>query len=178
MVLGYQNFIIPGSEIPKWFSHQSVRTSLNLRGPSDITGIAVCVVFVIRPHPSIHVPPSDSYSILSSCYVDGTESSGFGGIYFLEHYFKVGSCHLWIKYHPLKRKRGKELSQIDANRLSQIELEMRLSGPGLVVTKLGACLVYEQDIEDLKEKMPGSSSFSITPYEDNLDNSAKIYKVY
>ena len=170
--------IIPGSEIPKWFSHQSEGTSLNLQGPLGFTGIIVCVVFVIRPHPSIHVPPSDTYSILSSCYVDGTESSGFGGIFFSEQCCKVGLCHLWIKYHPLKRKRGKELSQIDANRLSQIELEMRHSGPGLVVTKLGACLVYEQDIEDLKEKMPGSSSCSITPYEDNLDNSAKIYKIY
>ena len=57
--LGYQNFIIPGSEIPKWFSHQSEGTSMNLQGPSDITGIAVCVVFAILPHLSLHLPPSE-----------------------------------------------------------------------------------------------------------------------
>ena len=40
-------------------------------------------------------------------------------------------------------------------------------GQGLVVVKWGARMVYEQDIEDLKQNMPGSSNCSITPYEDN-----------
>ena len=45
------------------------------------------------------------------------------------------------------------------------------------MTKWGARLVYEQDIEDLKQSIPGSSSCSITPYEDNLDDSAKDTKI-
>nr|POE52864.1 disease resistance protein rml1b [Quercus suber] len=73
--LSYQNFIIPRSEIPKWFNHQSEGTSLNLQGPSDITGIAMCVVFAIRPHLSLHQPPSEIYStthnIGLSCNVNG-----------------------------------------------------------------------------------------------------------
>ena len=73
--------------------------------------------------------------------------------------------------------RSKELNQIDANRLSQIKLEIGHDGPGLVVRKWGAHLVYKQDIEDLKKNMPGSSSCSITPYEDNLDDSAKDTKI-
>ncbi|KAF3950589.1 hypothetical protein CMV_023682 [Castanea mollissima] len=28
--------MIPGSEIPKWFSHQNVGASVNLQGPSDL----------------------------------------------------------------------------------------------------------------------------------------------
>nr|XP_023927329.1 uncharacterized protein LOC112038711 [Quercus suber]POE92028.1 hypothetical protein CFP56_27682 [Quercus suber] len=171
---GFQGFIIPGSEIPKWFSHQSKGTSLNLQGSSDITGIAVCVVFIIYPHPSIDVPPSNFYRathiIYPSFSVNGSRSSDFLGIGLSEQFGKIDSCHLWIKYFPLKRNRGKELSQINANRLSQIKLEIRHGGPGLVVTKWGARLVYEQDIEDLKKNMPGSSSCSITPYEDNLDD--------
>ena len=178
---GLRDFIIPGSEIPKWCSHQSKGTSLNLQGPSDIIGIAVCVVFIIYPHPSIHVPPSDFYrvthTIFPSCYVDGTRSSGFAGIGLSEQFGKIDSCHLWIAYFPLERKRGKELNQIDANRLSQIKLEISHDGPGLVVTKCGARLVYKQEIEDLKKNMAGSSSCNITPYEDNLDDSAKDTKI-
>ena len=189
--LSYQNFIIPGSEVPKWFSHQSEvpewfsdqseGTSLNLQGPSDITGIAVCVVFAIRPHPSLHLPPSEFYRVTHniglSCDVNGYLIPEHLGVGLSEQFGKIDSCHLWIKYFPLKRKRGKELSQIDANRLSQIKLEIRQAGTGMVLTKWGARLVYEQDIEDLKQNMPGSSSCSITPYEDNLDDSAKDTKI-
>ena len=170
----YQNFIIPGSEIPKWFSHQSEGPSLNLQGPSDYTGIAVCAAFVIRRHLSIRVPPSECYRVTHRihlfCYVDGGLQSA-ENVGLSEQFGKIDTCHLWIKYFPLKRKRGKELSQID------VKLEIRTRGLGLVVTKWGARLVYEQDIEDLKKNMPGSSSCSITPYEDNLDDSAKDTKI-
>ena len=170
----YMDVIIPGSEIPKWFSHQSEGTSLNLQGPLGFTGIAVCVVFVIRPHLPIHQPPLEFYRVTHQirllCYVDGglqsPESIGLS-----EQFGKIDTCHLWIKYFPLKRKRGKELSQID------VKLEIRTEGLGLVVTKLGARLVYKQDIEGLKQYTPGSSSCSITPYEDNLDDSAKDTKI-
>ena len=189
--LGYQNFIIPGSEVPKWFSHQSEvpewfsdqseGTSLNLQGPSDITGIAMCAIFVIRPHLSLHLPPSEFYEVTHSIdvwgFVDGSLISETLWVGFSEQFGKIDSCHIWIKYFPLKRRRDMELSQIDANRLSQIKLKISHRGPGLVVTKWGARLVYEQDIEDLKQNMPGSSSCSITPYEDNLDDSAKDTKI-
>ena len=178
---GYQNFVIPGSEIPKWFSHQSEGTSLNLQGPSDITGIAVCAVFEILPHLSLHIPPSEFYRVTHNIrlyyFVNGFRIPEILRVGLSEQFGKIDSCHLWITYFPLKRKRGKELSQIDANRLSQIELQILPDGPGLVVTKWGARLVYEQDIEDLKEKMLGSSSCSITPYEDNFDDSATDTKI-
>ena len=180
---GLRDFIIPGSEIPKWCSHQSKGTSLNLQGPSDIIGIAVCVVFIIYPHPSIHVPPSEFYRathwINLFCSVNGSQISEILTVGLSEQFGKIDSCHLWIKYYPFKRERGKELSQIDANRLSQIDVKLIIStvGQGLVVTKWGARLVYEQDIEDLKKNMAGSSSCSITPYEDNLDDSATDTKI-
>jgi hypothetical protein len=45
---------IPGSEIPKWFSHQTVGASMNLQVASDLfykcKGIAACVVHVLRQH--------------------------------------------------------------------------------------------------------------------------------
>ena len=42
------------------------------------------------------------------------------------------------------------------------------------VTKCGAHLVFKQDLEDLKQTIVGSSrSCSITPYEDDFDDSAR-----
>uniref|UniRef100_A0A2N9FUY5 ADP-ribosyl cyclase/cyclic ADP-ribose hydrolase n=1 Tax=Fagus sylvatica TaxID=28930 RepID=A0A2N9FUY5_FAGSY len=105
---------IPGSEIPKWFSHQKVGASMNLQVPSDLfykcMGIAVCIV------------------------------------------------------HECKEA----LSQSDANGFIQIEIKFEPpEGPGLEVTKCGAHLVYE---EDLNQTMGGCS---ITPYEDDVDDLAK-----
>ena len=173
--LGYQNFIIPGSEIPKWFSHQSEGTSLNLHGPSGFVGIAMCVVFVIHPHLSLHQPPSEFYEathwVKILFLVNGSEILETLRVGLSEQFGKIDSYHLWIKYFPSKRKRDKELSQID------VELKISLEGPGLVVTKCGARLVYEQDIEDLKQNMPRSSNCIITPYEDNLEDSANDTKI-
>ena len=87
-------------------------------------------------------------------HVSGSQILVFLDVGLSEQFGKIDSCHLWIKYFPFKRKRGKELSQID------VELIIRPLGSGLVVTKWGARLVYEQDIEDLKQYMPRSSSCS------------------
>ena len=55
----YYQVIIPGSEIPKWFSYQNVGGSVNLQVPSDLLdnklmGIAVCAVFEFRQHHPLH----------------------------------------------------------------------------------------------------------------------------
>ena len=60
-----------GSEIPKWFSHQSEGTSLDLQGPSNIMGIAMCVAFIIPPHPSIHELLECIIWIYNLCYEIG-----------------------------------------------------------------------------------------------------------
>ena len=69
------------------------------------------------------------------------------------------------------------MSQIDANGISQIDVQIETEGPGLEVMKFGAHLVYKQDFEDLKQTMAGSSRCSISPYEDDLDDSAKDTKI-
>ena len=70
---------------------------------------------------------------------------------------------------------------MDTNGFGQIEIGFETEGPGLEVKKYGARWVYEQDIEDLNQTMRGcssssSSSCSITPYEDDLEDSAKDTK--
>ena len=50
------------------------------------------------------------------------------------------------------------------------------TSPCMEFTKCRAHLVYEQDIEDFKQMARGNS-YNITPYEDDLDNSAEDTKV-
>jgi hypothetical protein len=104
-------------------------------------------------------------------------------ILFSEDFGKIESYHLWMTYHSSSylenqfKRSKKVLSQRDANGLNQIEIEFTSNCPDLEVTKIGAHLVYKQDNEDLKQTMAGCSSCSITPYEDDFDDSAKDTKI-
>ena len=176
--------IIPGREIPKWFRHQSVGTSMNLQVPSDkLKGVAVCALFVLRQHhpaPPLNLPYSTSSIFTHSlqCYLkaDGYERKLTPlDFFFSEEFGKIDSHHLYLGYYPYNMNQN----QVDGNGLGQIEIAFETDGPGLEVTKCGARLVFEQDIEDLNQTMSGCSSnnrCSITPYEDDLEDSAKDTK--
>ena len=178
--LGLQNILIPGSRIPKWFSHQSERPSLNLQEPPGFIGIALCVVFVLCEHYPLQHPPKSSENHLVThfinflCNVNGYKVPDYLSFGFSEQSGKIDSNHLWIKYFSMEGLWDKILSQVDANdQLSQVDVGIEIEATGLEVTRCGARLVYEQDIEDLKQNMAGSCSCNITPYEDDLDDSAK-----
>ena len=180
------DFIIPGREIPKIYRHQSVGTSVNLQVPSDkLMGFAVCALFVLHQHHPPHSTHETSGGYILThklwCYLkaNGYESLPILSFPFSEQFGKIKSCHLYLGYVPYKlfnQKLRENWSQIDANGLGQIEIGFKAEGPGLEVTKCGACWIYVQDIEDLNQTMHGcssSSNCSITPYEDDLENSAK-----
>ena len=70
-------------------------------------------------------------------------------------------------------------NQVNANGFSQIEVKFEPEGPGLEVTKCGAHLVSERDIEDLiNQAKAGPSNCIITPYdEDGFEDSEKDTKI-
>ena len=182
-------FEIPGSEIPKWFSCQNVEASVNLHVPSHLCnkfmGIAVCVVFEFcQLYPLDQLCSIDDYGyyratqrLWCSIKANGLAPNGLC-LPLSEEFGNIKSYQLWLEYYPstfFGDEWTKELNQVDANGFSQIEVTFETEGPGLEVTKCGAHLVFEQDVEDLKQTMAGSSSSSINPYEDDLDDSGEDY---
>ena len=187
------NITIPGREIPKWFGHQSEGTSVNLQVPSDkLKGIFLCAVFVRRHHHPLHQLLSDDETIqkyISTLHVfwywkaNGDQShQRFGSFNFSKQFVKIESSylHLRLDYPDEFLHRGMKENWIqDANGFVQIEIGCETKGPGLEVTKCGVHLILEQDIEDWNQTMRGCSSSSrcsITPYEDDLEDSAKDTK--
>ena len=180
---------VPGGEIPKWFRHQNVGASVSLQMPSDfcnkLMGIAICIVFVFRQHGAFESFGQldfedfghNEYTHKLSCSIkfNNYEILGMANGFSVE-FGNIEPYHLWLQYFPCQfsfKDWEKALSESNANEFSYIEIEFKTWGPGLEVTKCGAHLVFKQDIEDLKQTMVGSSSCSITPYEDDFDGSAR-----
>ena len=190
---------IPGSEIPYWFRHRNVGISVNLEVPSHLLlsnkfmGIAVCTVFV--PHRyRLHYQRHGEERL--SCQIKINKHYLIRRATLLSAEIdKIESSQIYLLYFPsiIFEGRWKDvLNQADAYALNQIEVEFRTcvkadlnlnkvdpyASSQLEITKCGAHLVFEQDIEDLKQSKVGSSSCIITPYEDNdLDNSEKDSKI-
>ena len=189
----YYDITIPGREIPKWFGHQSEGTSVNLQVPSDkLKGIALCAVFVLRHHHPLHQLHSDDeifgeyiFTPHLSWYLKASGEQGrrrVTAVHFSKQFAKIESSHLHLRLdcdYKIGYLGMKENWIQDANGFVQIEIGYETDGTGLEVTKCGAHLILEQDIEDLNQTMRGCSSSSrcsITPYEDDLEDSAKDTK--
>ena len=91
------SFILLGSEIPKWFSHQSARASVDLQLLSalldEYIGIVVCAVFVVQePHPFDQLSRSKRKFVY---YLKVKGSDYFHSISngFSEEFGKIGSHH-------------------------------------------------------------------------------------
>nr|POE74854.1 tmv resistance protein n [Quercus suber] len=177
---------IPGSEIPKWFSHQNVGASMNLQVPSysfgnKLMGIVVCAVFVVRQHLSLHQLHIEDYGYTIGMHyiacLFGNKCRGRGLRCILsEEFGKIESHQLWLEYFPSTY--FEEDWEEMFNGFSQIVVKFLPIGPGLEVTKCGAHLVFEQGIEDLvNQTEAGPSSCIITPYdEDGFEDSKKYTK--
>ncbi|KAM3731591.1 hypothetical protein ACB098_12G175400 [Castanea mollissima] len=181
---------IPGNEIPNWFRHQNVGASMNLQVPSHLLlsskfmGIAMCAVYIFRQHHPLHQLHIRNYGYMTYthklyCSIKANEyRCPSMGLILSEEFGKIESYHLWLEHFPNTDFRSnwkEELNHVDANEFTQIEVTFETEGPGLEITKCGAHLISEQDIEDIKQTKPGSSSCIITPYyeDDDLGNSEK-----
>ncbi|KAJ0093788.1 hypothetical protein Patl1_26866 [Pistacia atlantica] len=146
--------VIPGSEIPKWFQHQSETSSIKIERPPDscdnkMVGYAVCCVFYVHEH---QPTPSKGYYIGSHgivCELTNIDPLSEPWIQFENNLGKAVLDHLWLFYFC-------------ASTLNQdfVGLSFKSCGPGLEVKKCGIHPIYEKEIEELKPRAKKSSSSS------------------
>ena len=182
---------IPGSEIPNWFKHQNVGASVNLQVPSHLlssgkfVAIATCAIYIFREHHPLdqlvwyckghQVVPA----ILCCVEVNGCKLPCLWVFPLTEEFGKVESYHLLLQRYSFTRLESHWKEKFYANEFTQIVVTFKSDNPSVEITKCGAHLIFEQDIEDFKQTKPGSSSCTITPYyeDDDLGDSEKDTKI-
>nr|POE67007.1 tmv resistance protein n [Quercus suber] len=168
---GRFDVVIPGSEVPNWFRDQSVGDSINLEVPSDLfkqfRGIVVCVVF--GPHQ--HRPRNPYHDIVlgSGFYANGKIiNTGGPCISFSKEFNKVESDHRWFMYLLPNFFPKEFLQKADG---SSFQLAIGFDSFDPEIKKCGAHMIYEEEMEDLKQSMGQSEcNSSIIPYNEGVDH--------
>ncbi|CAN6543606.1 unnamed protein product [Malus baccata var. baccata] len=152
------SIIIPGCEIPEWFTNQSVGHSLTEKlplhaGNSEWMGFALCAVFVSHENPAVvrEVDYLQTYANEICCQwkIPGSQ---FEGVSFYNRLGHVVSDHLLLvllsrqHYNFLEEKR----CQIKFGFKTRRAVGNKKC---LKVKKCGVRSVYEQDVEDLNRTM-------------------------
>ncbi|KAL0009374.1 hypothetical protein SO802_010876 [Lithocarpus litseifolius] len=171
--------VFTGSEIPKWFKHQSIGDEVSIQEPYSLlcnewVGIAVCVAF------SSH----SNHQILEHCSlacwltVNGKQinvAPAISDIVPLSD--DIWLLYLLPQFYEMYDIKIKSLWECDANEFCQIGVKILTNSWGLrkeffpinMVKKCGLRMVFKEDIEDLKRTMAERSNNRITHH--SFDNS-------
>ncbi|CAL9020078.1 unnamed protein product [Prunus brigantina] len=177
---------IPGSEIPEWFSNQSVGDPLIETLPSDSNskwvGFAFCALFV--PAQEISATAMKLNFIDFHCVYDLINTSA-GPIYRTE-IKDVASDHLWLillsRQHFFREQYGRPgtywREKCCDNKI-RFHFKVETFYPGektWKVKKFGVRALYEQDAEELNQTMKQYSNRKNSFYEDitDCDKSDKV----
>ena len=163
------NIVIPGSVIPKWFSHQSIGVEVNIKVETsshlcdEWMGIAVCIVFsCVQDHWIDNCYDND---LTCRLIVNGEEMNDTIGPLSIV----ALSDHMWLFYwlpQYFIEEDIKLLKEFEENEFGQIGIKIEPRGRTTMVKKCGFRMVYKKDIEDLNQIVAQNSNTGIIPYED------------
>ncbi|XP_057968483.1 TMV resistance protein N-like isoform X2 [Malania oleifera] len=149
--------VLPGKEIPKWFSHQIMGDSVSIQLPpnwyDDIVGVAMCVVF--KSHDGSC--PSVLDVAWGPGYVYGYGLTCDYCIGYKNHpEFKSNEEHLWLGYLKLEDikdshvyARRDDFTKINVDFCSNLD-------SGFVIEKCAACLMSKESAEEKDEDLSTS----------------------
>ncbi|XP_030937948.1 TMV resistance protein N-like isoform X2 [Quercus lobata] len=175
---GYFNIVIPGSEIPTWFSHQSVgnivkaqvtHPNKNLQSvlSNKWIGLAVCTELSC---PNIYLS-NNGHFLTCRVFINNYEGSSFY-VAISTRLVQIKSSHLWMSYRPSQmftKNNRAVLSRINENGFIKMEVKFSFQydfSHCREIKKCGFRLVYEKDLEDIREMMAQSSNNTCsTPYQ-------------
>jgi len=165
------SIVIPGSEIPKWFTKQNASRSISM-DPSDVIddpnwiGVAICVLFVTHQDPSNLGERDDDRFPTFLFGVNNSKRRGYMGvpIYFKKDLVTVGLDHLFTVFYS--RQQFIQVLSTPPNtmhELHQTEFETDVDNPkGLrvVVKKCGYRWVFKEDLQQFNSNMFFSTNSS------------------
>ena len=170
------NIFIPGSEIPKWFIHRRVGTIVKAQVPSHLCnkpmGMAACLLF---SHYNVHPEKNGCCEFLCCRTYVNEHPCGKKFTLFNKSVVQIKSNHLWLIYFPPQtfyENVRAVLSQFDENESVQMMVGFEYFCDQCYdgVMNCAFRLVYEEDIEDIREMMAQCSNNScIIPCYDGVD---------
>jgi hypothetical protein len=138
---GRPQIVIPGSEIPEWFSHQSMGPEVNIKLHyshlcNDFMGIAFCAVTSSEKTISWRFIVNGKEIYRSLCKMD---------------IITIASDHILLACYStgdFRDRFSKSLVENDANGFCQIGIRFQIDFQNKGVKKCGVRLLYKKDIED------------------------------
>ncbi|PPD77847.1 hypothetical protein GOBAR_DD25225 [Gossypium barbadense] len=186
------NIVIPGSEIPKWFSSQTDDSSKsiikielppNFLNDTQFLGFAFCCLFFFdfnnKPRRVEHI--SYTFVIHGRNFSREVRTDYF---HLEGKSTRVIEDHLWIQYLPRNDIDFLSLVELECEEIEvsgsntdmlkerfEIEVAFEIWGINSMVKKCGARIVYEEDLEEMDQTIHEHSGSTSSNFDDMHSNS-------
>ncbi|PRQ21989.1 putative toll-like receptor, P-loop containing nucleoside triphosphate hydrolase [Rosa chinensis] len=180
-------FVVPGNEIPEWYNHRSVGSSITVElhpgwFSNKWMGFACCVAFrLLKP-----LPPFVMWSINCELSANGKSRSAHSTELFGEEWGQPVLDHIWFFCGARDMFSQHKWQDIYCQLVFSFQQDIYCTGGGIVmneeifqVKKCGVRMIYEENAEELSETLFKQSNIGIITkqclqhnYDDEASSSA------